>query len=859
MGAVRPYPHFEINVKDNSIANVSFEEILPVHRPLWPMPTQKGRVGVPVWCNSYSAARNEFGEQTFKPASKYFSRQAAFLLDTLTYNGAFIYRIVDETAKYSICVVEAYVDENAEIVKYAVDENGNYKYNEDGERVPEYSEIVYETYSEDVVEDQTYGDDVEAELVTLPGGNVITYNVDTLVEYPVYFDETSATWVAVTGDVPSDKLATRVVVPVVGSVKYYINTVVDAADKETVLVDDNGTAEEAGNTLINIVHHAGDYILDEKGEKIIDTEASIVATEIGMKIAYKTRNGMNAGEMKKYGSDYDAWLNDLDVREVDGVKIYPVIAFIASNPGLYGDDLAFQLSYKLRENNKGDAGYFKSIFYTFAPKEREYGTTTVNPHYDKYGREFVSFAANPDAIDKDTGLIYSMENMCNRSYEADGYLLPYTVYTYEDRTFNRIGNRIIKNSLAKDNTGKYLCIDELMLAKDEADGFLVMNEDGTYSVDEDYIDSSKLGYMINILSGYNLDGTEYTGIEIDRDSTDSIILADDENHFLTGGSDGVTNADGSIPDTTILTGIQNLCHVKSFLQIVDKAHYPITHMYDAGYDMKTKYAMLDFLDIRDDIGVSLSTQVLFDNGSGRSISVNDQAADEANGEALRAYALLMRESIVMGTDCCRAAIYCHCGQLAAGNYLGIMPFTYWDAHQHAMYGRTQYMSVTEPRGLPLSYNDLFRISTVNWTNYSPDGQSRVWDTGLNYCQYADMSRIHFPALRTVYRAETSVLVDQWFVDAVIYTKHVVRKAWARHSGRNDSTAVLQAAIKNYLDTELTNLYAGKYTFEVTVYQTEEEKAMGYVQHVKVKLTSGAQFRVLVVDIEVNREGFDPEA
>ena len=121
-----------------------------------------------------------------------------------------------------------------------------------------------------------------------------------------------------------------------------------------------------------------------------------------------------------------------------------------------------------------------------------------------------------------------------------------------------------------------------------------------------------------------------------------------------------------------------------------------------------------------------------------------------------------------------------------------------------------------------------------------------------------MTRLFYPSLRTVYRAATSVLVDEWFVAAVVYTKYVCRRAWATFSGRNDSAAVLQGAIKTYLDKELKALYNGKYTFDVTVYQTAEEQQLGYIQHVKLSITAPATMRVLDVDIEVNRENFVPE-
>jgi hypothetical protein len=121
-----------------------------------------------------------------------------------------------------------------------------------------------------------------------------------------------------------------------------------------------------------------------------------------------------------------------------------------------------------------------------------------------------------------------------------------------------------------------------------------------------------------------------------------------------------------------------------------------------------------------------------------------------------------------------------------------------------------------------------------------------------------MTRLFYPALRTVYRAATSVLIDEWVVAAVVYTKYVARRAWANFSGRNDYASILQDAIKKYIDTELHQLFNGKYSFNVTVYQTAEEQELGYIQHVKISITFGATMRVLDVDIEVNREGFVPE-
>ena len=699
---IKPFPHYQINVKDNSIYEVEYTTILPVHRPIWIMRCQQGPVGDPVWCPTYTYASNMFGEQTFTNTNKkYYSPQAKVLTDTLTYNGAFICRAADETALNSVVIIEAYVRQVGDVLQYAYDEDGNRLLDDDGNYVKkqENGQPVYE-----------------------PGVEI--------------------------------KFVKR-------------------------------------HELLSSEEVSGYDYSSLQRRTVVDTDAE--GTEI-------------------------TW------------SVYPIMVFEALYPGEYGNDLCFSLFYKNSENAAGDVNYYQTLFYTFAPARREYDSTTVTPHYDIYNTTQNSFAANPETLNPDTGAEMSMQAVLNKAYDEDSHQLPYTIYTYEENLL-AVGNRIaqVESETSLGHT------------KPTYDAEAIMN--------------TSFGYLVNVISCRNLKGVPYDHVRlitISDEDENVIQLAEDNYIYLAKG------VDGDLSDLMVQNCIQQFCAKTLNPQIVDKFRYPFTHMYDVGYNFDTKYAMIDFLDVRDDIMIELSTQVLMDDNTGRTITLNDQMTDESNGEALRSRALLMRESVLKGTDCCRCAIYAHAGFLADGVYSDPMPFTYWSAMKHARFGNLPYMNTTEPRGWPQSYNEFFKVSSVNWINYDPEGQSRVWDSGINYVQWADMTRIFYPALRTVYRAETSVLVDQWFVDAVVYTKHVVRNAWGKFSGRNDKSAVLQQAIKEYLDTELSYLYNGKYDFEVSVYQTAEEQRIGYIQHVLIRLTSPATMRVLDVDIEVNREGYESE-
>lgn len=737
---VKPYPHVQINVKDNSIASVNMVETLPVHRPLYVMRTQKGPIGRPVWCNTYSEAAAIFGARTFDPADKtYFSKQALYLRETFTNNGAFISRYLSGYSKTTAASMTARITLYAKVTAVeAAAGIQQYKYDDYGKRIQKYDATA---------EDSLY-------------------------------------WV----DEP------------------------------------DGTTKEAG---IKIQFLA----------KAVEEPSSTITG-----------------------------------------GLIPLATFSADNPGAYGLDLGLNLFYDKSANDPGDVKYYKTLFYNLGFVNRDDSNSTWFAVKDIYNRDSSAFAANPDTVNPDTGASMNYAAVLDKGFSDSLHQLPMSVEVYE-KNFNILGLIIAayENDVADADgnittwgslNGRYASGNEDTATEI---GALTTSEKTTVKtwVTTAPSDSAVaalsdpgLGYKVNVIGLKNLLDMPYDHVEVDTSALagyDNISFLPSYNIALAGvTADSFTEGDATTAasDDTAMYNFVKLRAAGVEDEIVESLHYPFTHIFDVGYSMKTKKAMLDFLDVRDDVMVILSTQALMRDGSPRAVTQNDQAADEGNGEALRAYALLMRESVLYGTDCMRCSIYCHSGHLADSTYTGVVPFTYWDAVQYSKYGNLTYMKQDEPRGLPNSYNLLFK--DWNWWNYRADSQSRVWDNGMNYVQYADMTRLFYPALRTVYRASTSVLVDEWFVAAVVYAKYICRHAWATFSGRNDTASILQGSIKKYLDTELGHLFNGKYAFDVSVYQTAEEQELGYIQHVKLSITSGATMRVLDVDIEVNREGFTPE-
>jgi len=882
MSTVKSYPHYEVNVKDNSIYNFAIDETLPVHRAVWVLPTQKGPVGQPIWVRNKAQFDRIFGKQTLELYThKYQSPVSFWLRQLLSMNGQFIVRTLPkDTATRASVVLWARVQRvTGGILKYA---KNSYNGIENVATVQDDITVRATKYTCDFDSLETFADygKYAIEVAGVEQKRITIYRDKATKEivYNCIATKSGDTWIGKyhTGTKMESGEITKPADDVLNqyeAITKYFNKVTPA-DPEDCLKITFFTKEADASVLDNIE----DAVLDPE-----NLPASLQPVAVGS----------------------------------DTVE-YPILLVAANYLGEYGNDYAFRFFANQNDNNAENIGWFKSVFNSFGAYRREFDSTTTTAIQDSYNRNFVNFTADPDAIDRETAVAKGMEAVLENSYDSnseDTEEFPFIIYSFEEN-LKKIGQEIIEIENRD--------MDALGISNMNYNSFgdFVRDFGGQYDDENDVygVDvagnpiAGNIGYAINVIGGLNPNGNPYPHVKYDNGESyatgDFYVVTDEEladqivnmqylvsapeeivnnadpnifvvkldkntDIFLTGGGDGVGiwDSKGNCDRSFLDKSMYDFVTLKLNNTIVDKFRYPFTHIYDIGYSMTTKFAMLDFLDIRDDVGVELSTQVLLSSewatGFARSVKLNDMYEDITNGIVLRERAMMMRESILFNTDTMRASIFTQVGRPVDVNFVAAsgvntgfavsdpVPFTFWSAYQHALYENQPFMSIQEPRGLPYSYNNLFK--DWKWVPHYESQKERTWNTGLNYCQHADMSRIFYPALRTVYRHDTSILSDQWDVDALIYTKHECRKAWAHFVGRNDRRADLQAAIKKYLEEKLAYLYSGKFDFEVTVYQTEEEQKIGYIQHVKLKITFPATLRVLIFDIEVNREGYNPEA
>lgn len=135
MATTYTYPHWEISVVDNSIYTPLVTESLPLFRPIFFMRAQQGPAGIPTWVNNYTEAQSVYGTATFEFDSKYFSREALFLRELFARQGAFIVRCLPSDAQVGSLVVELRV-KRVQVPQWERDDNGQYRLDENNERIP---------------------------------------------------------------------------------------------------------------------------------------------------------------------------------------------------------------------------------------------------------------------------------------------------------------------------------------------------------------------------------------------------------------------------------------------------------------------------------------------------------------------------------------------------------------------------------------------------------------------------------------------------------------------------------------------------------------------------------------------------
>lgn len=380
---------------------------------------------------------------------------------------------------------------------------------------------------------------------------------------------------------------------------------------------------------------------------------------------------------------------------------------------------------------------------------------------------------------------------------------------------------------------------------EEVLGLIYDNESAYVDEFSDISGFDKAGekFLINLFGAQSSRGVPYhtfilesSGLDVMRPSENSVVYA-------SGGSDGTMNE--AVLNELLREELAEYGNPNSPLQGLVKN--PESVLIDAGFELATKYAMLNFIAIRRDTAVILSTHDVM----GRTLTASEETS---MGISLRTAAQLYPESELYGTHVCRAMVVGHSGDFMDSEYPARLPLTLEIAKKAAIYmgasdGKWKAgMSFdSAPRSVVSSFknvNATFKPVTVRNTD---------WKNSLVTVQDFELKSLFFPALKTVYENDTSVL-NSFFTMFIFCDLHKVgHRQWRNFTGSDKRTkAVLKRDAEKFIADAVKDKYDNRVVIIPEVYYTQDDINRGYVWRTKIRVYANNMVTVNVLELAAHR-------
>lgn len=500
-----------------------------------------------------------------------------------------------------------------------------------------------------------------------------------------------------------------------------------------------------------------------------------------------------------------------------------------------------QLGFRLLNLNKNDTNQVKTPLWRFTPIYLESGVAG-NPTIirDIYGNSGIQVWMDNN-VSGNVTVDRKLKTVLNNSYlpNTPNSTIEFNVTFGLSSTLNSIKSSMVAtldNPNVDANTVDILTatyFDPILNQRTEFNDIKVVVKTGLLfeSDDSTQLDTSKWDTSVN---GFrNLENGVYlTSYRLDTNTSELL----------------------KNPPDPLIQNVPFEALVKKFIsdnenQLSDFARYPFTHAYDSGF--KDKEAMLGIYNYRDGFDIAQSTRVspLVTEADGGTSDYQDPS--ETDGleyddisvatTIVANFNLLGNECDIFNTPAMRSSVYGQMGYLSTSDsgYVGWCPMTL-----KLLELRTKYHSGTYITGdfgpYPNNVVDIF--TKVDYTLSTALTKQNAWDKFLNLCSYGDRNTLYYPAFRSVYPVDNSILSSTEYVDYVIYVTKICRRVWSRLVGSRQPTKDLFSTVNKTIEKEVAKALNNRLTCEANTYQTVTDETNGYSVTTDVKLYGDPIFR-----------------
>ena len=349
-------------------------------------------------------------------------------------------------------------------------------------------------------------------------------------------------------------------------------------------------------------------------------------------------------------------------------------------------------------------------------------------------------------------------------------------------------------------------------------------------------------YLYNILSGVTSSNTPYNSL-IFVDAPNSTRFSDYTNVYASGGSDGTMTDDAF---AQLVTQEMN-AYLDPNDPVQEKAVNVESIFYDTGFPIATKMALMNSIAVRKDTAVILGVYDV--NGPLLTASEENSIAI-----SLRTRLQMFPESDYFGTPVLRGMIVGRSGQIRNSVFTKHVPLTYEVAMKCAAYmgaSDGRWKSGSNFDGAPGSIVSYMTDISITWVPVSV--RNRNWDVGLNWVQAFDRTSYFFPAFKTVYADDTSVLNSLSTMLAVGQLNKIANETWRVFSGVDHLTnAQLVKQTNDYFTSRVKNRFDGKFVIVPDAQITDMDNLRGFSWTMPIRLYANNMKTVLTTYVQAYR-------
>lgn len=349
-------------------------------------------------------------------------------------------------------------------------------------------------------------------------------------------------------------------------------------------------------------------------------------------------------------------------------------------------------------------------------------------------------------------------------------------------------------------------------------------------------------HLFNFVTGVSSYNVPYHSF-VFVDATNSVRFSEYTNVYAAGGSDGtMTHASHALLVKNEVTR-----YLDPNDEVQELAVNVESTIYDTGFPLDTKYALCSFIAQRRDTFVILSTHDVEDR-------ILTAAEEHSLAVALRTRLQMYPESDYFGTPVMRGMIVGRSARLRNSQYVKHLPLSAEIAIKSARYmgaGNGKWKNGSHFDGAPGSVVDYMYDINITWVPTSV--RNRNWDIGLNWVQSFDRRSYFFPALKTVYDNDTSVLNSYFTAMAICQLNKVAHSAWRQFSGVSHlSNAQLVSRVNDFVTARTQGRFDSRFVIRPDAFMTDSDLLRGFSWTLPIKIWAANMKSVMTTYVQAYR-------